>query len=129
MTQEQAIVLLVTVPITSLAIVYLIWLLKYQARRNYVLPNTRLQVYKRVKHALLNGEGEYLCTTISRIAHKDFFLPYVSHKDIPNYFPELKKVRPKDLKGRLTWWPEGDKQSRLAALDRMINIVSLKCNQ
>lgn len=80
-----------------------------------------LKIIKKAKQAYLNNESYYMCCCFYLVNSS-----FSCYKDIVNEIPEFKPstfgIYINDIKG--CWWDTRDRESRIKAFDKLIEIYS-----
>ena len=91
---------------------------------NYKEKRRRKQILKDIKKAkryYLNGVGACMCACFSRVDEDKYYCVTCIREIIPEYTPEiLGATKPHNI----FWWPIIDRESRIKAFDKLIEIYS-----
>ena len=81
-----------------------------------------LEIIKRVKQAYLNKHSKFMCICFYSVEDSFFF----SYKNIVKRIPEFKPSTfgLVDVKEEREWWCMNDRESRIKAFDKLIEIYS-----
>ena len=97
-------------------------LFKYFKPRYWELRRI-LSDIKKAKKLILNGKHEFLCLAFAEVNNW-----YWSGSIVAKYIPEFNPIflTGRDDYYRHPWWPKGDRDSRIEALDTLIAIYEQK---
>lgn len=90
---------------------------------NYLRERKRrkaLKIIKKAKQAYLGGKCLFMCQCFYRVASFKCYNDIV--KVIPEYKPSTFGLDREKIRG--PWWPVADKESRIKAFDKLIEIYS-----
>lgn len=94
---------------------------------NYKENRRREQILKTIKEAkqvYLDGKSPFMCVCFQMVYHNNF--PFCCYDDIVREIHEFKPstfgVRVRNVKGG--WWEMSDRESRIKAFDKLIEIYS-----
>ena len=93
------------------------WFINYKEKRK---RRKILKIIKKAKQAYLDGKCLFMCPCFSRVAPFDFYNDIV--KVIPEYKPSTFGLDREGVGG--AWWPVTDKESRIKAFNKLIEIYS-----
>ena len=97
------------------------WLSNYKEKRR---KKEILKDIKKAKQVFLNGEEDYMCYCFRRVNIEK----YNTCHDIRQIIPEFKPItfinNFNPTKYFSVWWPSTDRESRLKAFDKLIEIYS-----
>lgn len=80
-----------------------------------------LEITKKAKQVYLDGKEPCMCFCFIRVK-SSFLCPDMIAKRIPEFKPSTFGINKVDIAG--LWWPCKDRQSRIKAFDKLIEIYS-----
>lgn len=95
------------------------WFSNYREKRR---RKHTLEIIKRAKQAFLNGSSPFMCNCFYIVEPTFQYCYYNIIDKIPEFKPSTFGVNGRNVKGG--WWVMSDRQSRINAFDKLIEIYS-----
>ena len=93
------------------------WFSNYREKRR---RKQTLEIIKKAKNLYLEGFSNFMCVCFYK-ANCSFFLYEDIVKDIPEFTPSTFGIESSAIGG---WWDKNDRESRIKAFDKLIEIYS-----